>query len=58
MSVLRLCDNGMDILFKKDPSDVLSYDGSVILSLERQVGGLYVAKLNLNKPMTSFGRQG
>ena len=41
MRVGRLCDNGMDILFKKDRADVLSSDGSVILSFERQVGGLY-----------------
>ena len=58
MSVGRLCDNGMDILFKKDRADVLSSDGSVILSFERQVGGLYVAKLKLKKPTTGFGRQG
>jgi len=47
MSVGRLCDNGMDVFFKKDRADVLSSDGSVILSFERQVGGLYVAKLRL-----------
>ena len=60
MSVGRLCDNGMDILFKKDRADVLSSDGSVIISLERQVGGLYVAKLRLKikKPTTGCGRQG
>ena len=28
MSVGRLCDNGMDILFKKDRADVLASDGS------------------------------
>jgi hypothetical protein len=48
----------MDILFKKDRANVLSSDGSVILSFERQVGGLYVAKLKLKKPTTGFGRQG
>jgi hypothetical protein len=58
MSVGRLCDNGMDILFKKDRADVLSSDGTVILSFERQVGGLYVAKLKLKKPTNGFGRQG
>ena len=58
MSVGRLCDNGMDVLCKKDRADVLSSDGSVILSFERQVGGLYVAKLKLKKPANGFGRQG
>ena len=58
MSVGRLCDNGMDILFKKDRADVLASDGTVILSFERQVGGLYVAKLKLKKPANGFGRQG
>ena len=58
MSVGRLCDNGMDILFKKDRADVLSSDGTVIFSFERQVGGLYVAKLKLKKPTNGFGRQG
>ena len=48
----------MDILFKKDRADVLSSDGSVILSFERQVGGLYVAKLKLKRPATGVGEQG
>ena len=54
----RLCDNGMHIFFKKDIADVLSSDGSVILSCERQVGGLYVAKLRRKKPTSGFSRQG
>ena len=43
MSVGRPCQNGMDILFTKDRADVLASDGSVIVSFERQVGGLCVA---------------
>ena len=39
MSVGRLCDAEMDMLFKKDRADVLAIDGSVILSFERQSGG-------------------
>ena len=58
MSVGRLCDAGMDVLFKKDRADVLATDGSVILSFERQSGGLYVARLKLKRPSPSFGRQG
>ena len=58
MSVGRLCDAGMDVLFKKDRADVLATDGSVILSFERQSGGLYVARLKLKKPSPGFVRQG
>ena len=36
VGVGRLCDAGMDVLFKKDRADVLATDGSVILSFERQ----------------------
>ena len=54
----RLCDNGMDIFINEDIADVLSTDGSVILSCERQVGGLYVAKLRRKKPTSGFSRQG
>ena len=58
MSVGRLCDAGMDVLFKKDCANVLSASGAVILSFERQPGGLYVAKLKLKRPSQPFGRQG
>ena len=58
MSVGRLCDAGMDVLFKKDRAEVLSAGGAVILSFERQPGGLYVAKLRLKRPSQPFGRQG
>ena len=51
-------DHGMDILLKKDRADLLASDGSVILSFERQIGGLYVAKLKLKRPTNGFGRQG
>ena len=58
MGVGRLCDNGMDILFKKDRANVLASDGSVILSFERQIGGLYVAEFHLKRLTNYFGRQG
>ena len=58
MSVGRLCDAGMDVLFRKDRADVLSADGAVILSFERQPGGLYVSKLRLKSPSQPFGRRG
>ena len=44
--------------FKLDHADVLASDGSVILGFERQVGGLYVAKLKLKRPNNAFDRQG
>ena len=34
MSVGRICDAGMDVLFKKDRADVLATDGSVVLGFE------------------------
>ena len=40
MSVGRLCDNGMAMFFEKDRADVLASDGSVILGIGHQVGGL------------------
>ena len=58
MSVGRLCDAGLDVLFKKDRADVIAPDASVILSFGRQSGGLYVAKLKLKRPTEPFGRPG
>ena len=58
MSVGRLCDAGMDFIFKKDRADVLATDGSAILSFERKSGGLHVACLKLKKPAPVLGRQG
>ena len=57
MSVGRLCEAGMDVLFKKDGEDVLATDGNVVLRFERQSGGLYVARLKLKKPSPGFGWQ-
>ena len=57
MSVDRLCDVGMDMRFKKDRTDVLAPDGGVILSVGRQAGRLYVARLKIKKPAPGFGRQ-
>ena len=58
MSVGRLCDGGFNVLFGKDTADVLAPDKSVILSFERQHGGLYVARLKLKRPTPPFGRPG
>lgn len=59
MSVGRLCDAGLDVIFKKDRADVIGAGGAVVLSFERSEGGLYIAKLKLKRPPpTPFGRQG
>ena len=58
MSAGRLCDAGMDVHFKKERAEVLAADGSVIMSFERQNGGLYIAKLRLKRPSPPFGRHG
>ena len=54
MSVGKLCDNGLDIVFKKDKAIVRAPDGATVCTFERQEGGLYVAKLRL-KSQTPFG---
>ena len=59
MSVGRLCDAGLDVVFKKDKADVMDGGGHVVLSFERNNGGLYVARLRLKKPpIEPFGRRG
>ena len=59
MSVGRLCDAGLDVIFKKDRADVIGPECAVVLSFERAAGGLYIAKLKLKRPpSTPFGRQG
>ena len=50
MSVGRLADAGLDVVFKKDKADVMNQEGKVVLSFERTNGGLYVAKLRLKRP--------
>ena len=58
MSVGRLCDAGLNVSFRKDRADVIGADGGVVLSFERQDGGLYTAKLKLKRPPSGFVRQG
>ena len=42
MSVGRLCDAGLDVVFRKDRADVVGPEGAVVLSFERAAGGLYI----------------
>ena len=54
MSVGRVCDQGLDCLFKKTHALVLDEAGEQVCRFER-VGGLYVATLDLKRP-DLFGR--
>ena len=53
MSVGKICDGGLDVLFGKTKADVKDDRNNVVCSFVRQPGGLYVAKLRLKSP---FGR--
>lgn len=59
MSVGRLGDNGMQVVFDKDRARVVAPDGSVACVFQRHDGGLYICKLKLKKPPPAapFGRQ-
>ena len=63
MSVGRLCDVGMQVLFGKDKARVIAPDGAEVCVFERSNGGLYLCKFRLKKPPNPipsqpFGRQG
>ena len=50
MSVGRLCDAGMDVIFRRSRADVVAPGGSRVMSFERQGAGLDIAKLRLKRP--------
>ena len=54
MSVGRVCDQGVDCLFKKDYAVIIDEGSREVCRFER-VGGLYVTKLDLKRP-DLFGR--
>ena len=56
MSVGRICDQGHKITLDARMAVVHSADGTELCKLERQQGGLYVAKLKLRSP-AGFGGQ-
>ena len=60
MSVGRLCDVGLQVVFDKDKARVLDKDGYEACCFERQAGGLYIARFRLKKPPPAvpFGRPG
>ena len=61
MSVGRLCDVGMQVVFDKNKARVVAPDGAEVCAFERQSGGLYLCKFRLKRPPNPsqpFGRRG
>lgn len=58
MSVGKICDNGMDVVFSADKAKVVTKEGAEVCTFERVNGGLYLAKFRLKRPNNGFGRQG
>ena len=60
MSVGRLCDNGLKVIFDENRARVLDKDDYEAFVFERHTGGLYIARFRLKKPPPAepFGRQG
>ena len=50
MSVGKICDEGMSVVFEKNHARVLDKTGREVCRFERQPGGLYVARLKLRSP--------
>ena len=55
MSVGKICDEGLSVVFTKNFALVKDKDDRVVCRFERQPGGLYVAKMRLRSP--GFARQ-
>ena len=55
LSVGRVCDQGLDCIFRKDEALVCDPDGGVVCRFAR-AGGLYIARLKLKSPEL-FARQ-
>ena len=58
MSVGRICDGGMNVLFTDKQAIVKDADGSQVCVFERKPGGLYTCKFRLKAPSPGFARQG
>ena len=57
MSVGKVCDGGAEILFTSTEAAVRK-NGKTICTFKRTNGGLYLAKMKLKSPKSSFPRQG
>ena len=53
MSVGRICDNKMRVIFEDTKAVVQTLDGVQVCVFERKPGGLYTCKMRLKSP---FGR--
>jgi hypothetical protein len=59
MSVGKICDNGMEILFDDKRAVIRDKsDGSELCVFERKPGGLYIGKFRLKAPSPDFIRRG
>ena len=57
MSVGKICDNGMKVVFSSDKAEVMK-GAATVCTVERINQGLYLAKFRLKRPTAPFGRQG
>ena len=59
MSVGKICDNGMRVVFDDDKAVVSEKaSGMELCVFERKPGGLYICKFRLKSPESGFTRQG
>ena len=59
MSVGKICDNGMEILFDDKRAVIQDKsDSSELCVFERKPGRLYIGKFRLKAPSPGFPRQG
>ena len=55
MSVGRLCDSGMRVIFEKNLAKAVAPNDAVVCVFERQPGGLYTTRFKLKKPPPTSG---
>ena len=57
MSVGRICDNGLNVVFDNHQAIVQDADGSQARVFERKLGGLYICNFKLKSQTPGFTRQ-
>ena len=57
MSVWKICDNGMKVVFSSDKAEAMK-GAATVCTFERINQGFYLAKFRLKRPTAPFGRQG
>ena len=58
MSVGKMCDNGLTILFDDKRAVVRDKGGLEVCTFERAPGGLYLGKFRLKSPSPGFAGRG